>query len=164
MLNIKTTFLYLSFALLEGTLLAIGNNYDSKQLTLFYCKRCDRVFEFKKIGNVSFITQKRKCPYCNSTEIVLLDKVFLEIRRRFYSFIQRVEKVREYIDKIILRIDQITGIVSKKMTAFYFQRNSVVSDLIDIFTNTGLIIEHLEEDLRHFTIKFTGMLKLNWKH
>lgn len=139
--------------------MVITNSYDSKWSTLFYCERCNKVFKFENKRNALLVAYKKKCPHCNSTEIIMLDKVFLEIRRKLYNFIQKVERVREYIDKIILKIDQTARLVSRKIIILYFHKNNVISDLMNMFTDIGLVVEGLEEDLNYFITRFRKTIR-----
>ncbi len=145
--------------ILEGTLLAIASDYNTNESMVYYCKHCEHVFKLKYRKQFLYNSFQERCPYCNGLDIVPLEKVFSEMRRKFYEFVQKVEKIREYIDKIILKIDQTAGIISKKITILYFHRKGITSKIVEMFTDIGLVIEKLEEDLRDLAIKLRKSVK-----
>ncbi len=125
----------------------------SEGTEVFYCPRCEYFFRLK-IHNIKPYLIRKKCPNCGNDNILLVKTVFIRMRHDFHKFMQKVEKVREYIDKIVLKIEQIINLISKDEARHYFDKNGYVSEVMDIYTNIGILIERLEDELTQFILEF----------
>lgn len=153
---------YLGFYVLGGnTLKEIVLSESINVPRVLYCPNCESIFIAKRSGLKRFGSAEHKCPYCNVNRIMKVDAALSVLKKDIYKCLRRVDKIREFIDKMILKIDNIvSSIIKVRELRVVMKENNVFSDILTLYAELGVIIDELEERIERFQNDFAERVNI----
>jgi len=120
-------------------------------LEILYCKSCESVYKVDNIRRDNLIYKKLDCPYCGAKNIVKVDSLISVTIETIYSYFKKVERFRELIDKMIIKIDELF-LKMQKINSFreIIKENGLFSEIFTLYAKLGVIIDDLENHIMEF--------------
>lgn len=140
--------------------MGVRNNIQSERNRIYYCTSCESFFTFNnqlfnQLNNVNVM-----CPYCKASKVIMLSDVLGRLSKQFLKFLRNIDRLRMLIEKIILKLDNIVSVIkSKNELEALLQNTKLVSGLLNLYAELGLINDKLEQMVHDNVNSFIMKLK-----